>query len=792
MCLFVMGVTTCAAEMNPYEEIASTAQGEQTCLTLGDDSRSVSLARCTQTDHQQWIFVTAESRFYIKSKALGASNPAMCLVASQNSINMAACAGSGGTDYHSRRLWSREGSAPGLLSNKYMADLGKGRYLQRDPEGLLMFGGQEHASASWRISRPFFEEIVSSEGETETCMTLADDLTSVTLQKCIGDDHQQWLFTPVGSLLQVKSKVLIGSEQDRCLTAVTRNRVEMAGCLGAGGNDYQSKRLWRRDARTPELLASKYIGDLGLDNYLQGNESQQLVFGSQEAAGATWHIVKRYGHIRNVEKGQEVCLALADNDTDVEFAPCTSNARQDWRMSSLLPEYDTLTNRALAHAEKQQCLGAKARMIDCQGVGYSSERAWQASRNFNPSQPTVGFNLRNKYRADLGKVEMLGFSGNTLQMVPASQSDAVVWSFELEIPVIPKRPVVGRKKALLLHARYSDKSPTDFLEVQRGFFGSDDDDYSFVNATLAASGRLLQFTGHAVTDLDLGPRPTGCPSTGLRNQALELARQQGFHGEDYDYVAVEIPSTSCPWSGLAAMPGWWAMGNGVGWKPWMWLHEFGHSLGVAHGTALEHCQEQKGLLQVGGAHCVVTRSADPSDTMNSGGSRLYPIPYLYFAGWLSDEQFPEALRNGTYKMAPLFTDANAAVAKGLRLFRSDGSYLALEFRQPTTGFEHWPADDPFVNGVIVRVARFSEGSVSSSLVDTTPGSADLMKDAPLTLGKSIDDVLSGKRITVSHIDPTGATVEIEDIPGSTLSERLPFERSLIRPEAEPDHDEIAD
>ncbi|RMT35322.1 Lectin repeat domain protein [Pseudomonas syringae pv. spinaceae] len=188
------------------------------------------------------------------------------------------------------------------------------------------------------------------------------------------------------------------------------------------------------------------------------------------------------------------------------------------------------------------------------------------------------------------------------------------------------------------------------------------------------------------------------------------------------------------------------------------------------------------MVQIGGSGCAVTAAGDPSDTLNGGGSRLYPIPYLYYAGWLTDEQFPEVIKNGTYEIAPLFRKANATVVRGLRLFRSDGSYLTLELRKPSPGFENWPTDDPFVNGVIVRIARFSVNSVSNTLVDTTPTGIHGMKDAPLQPGASADDVLSGKRITVSHIDDSGATVEISDIPSSLLFERSPVEQPVQQDE----------
>lgn len=67
-----------------------------------------------------------------------------------------------------------------------------------------------------------------------------------------------------------------------------------------------------------------------------------------------------------------------------------------------------------------------------------------------------------------------------------------------------------------------------------------------------------------------------------------------------------------------------------------------------------------------------------------------------------------------------------------------------------------------------------------------------MNDAPLRQGGSADDVLSGKRIRVTHADDTGATVEINDIPGSSLAERLLFERSFNKQIAEQDDEVVED
>ncbi|KAA8697765.1 Lectin repeat domain protein [Pseudomonas caricapapayae] len=779
-----------SAEMNPYEQILNTSHGTSACLALDSNLSAVSLQECDTTDRQQWIFISSGNMLYIKNKALGGSAQEICLFAvNQSSVKMATCASADSNDYQSKRLWSRNGNTPSVLSNKYIADLGFDNYLRRAENEQLVFGSAKEAAAEWTITQPIYEEIVNTVRGSEKCLTLVDDATSVALETCTGRHNQQWLFTPVGPRLYIKNKALGELQQQMCLFAENQNSVKMATCASAGSNDYQSKRLWSREGNTPSLLSNKYISDRGYDNYLHSNADEQLVFGSPRDDGVNWMIAKRYGYIRNVERGQETCLALSSNNVDVEFSPCKSDPRQDWRMSLIAAGYDKLTNRSLAGGEREKCLGSTVKMMDCQGSGYTSQRSWSYSRPLLVSVP--GFILRNKFRNDLGGQETLGFSGDTVQMVPAIQSPAVTWHFELQAPSIPQRPVTGKEsKVLLLHAKYSNEPATDLAKVQQGFVGSPGDNYSFINAVRMASGGQLTFKVDTVTDLDLGPLPSDCPSTELRHKAINLARERGFDASSYNYVAVEIPSTSCSWAGLAAMPGSWAMGNGTGWKPWMWQHEFGHSLGGPHAKSLERCSYRQNVVQISGNECVVTDSGDPSDTLNGGGSRLYPIPYLYYAGWLTDQQFTEVIRNGRYEIAPLFKEATASVVRGLHLYRSDGSYLTLEFRALSPGFESWSPDDPFVNGVIVRVARFGRNSVSNTLVDTTPDSEGRMKDAPLVQGKSLDDLLSGKRITVIGIADKGATVEISDLPNNALSAHLPFERSAMIQAVEPPEQEV--
>lgn len=484
-----------------------------------------------------------------------------------------------------------------------------------------------------------------------------------------------------------------------------------------------------------------------------------------------------YSTIKNVALGSENCLTLQADNSSVAFQSCQDTARQRWQLSQIMTGYLKITSEALAQGNKEYCLGvntsaaqAVPRMMECTGSGFTSQRAWKAAINQAYAGSEIAYILENKYRQDLGRREVLGQSANRLQMVAASTTNEVSW--QLSVPVIvATRPVMGNKKILLLHTHYSDRPANDLAAIKSAVFGTGTDFSSLVSAVRIASYGKLLLTGDTVSDINLGPRPDVC-SNSVVAQAQTLAREKGIEPNNYDYVFVEIPFTSCNWSGLAAMPGRWIIGNASGHKPWMWQHEFGHNLGAPHSTSLEGCtSNSQGIVQLD-QQCRKTTAGDPSDTMNGGGRRLYPAPYMLYAGWLSDAQMPQVDKPGNYTLTPLFNTPKEGELKGLRILRRDGTYLTLEYRQPGSGFENWESSDPFVNGVIVRVASFGS-TVSNTLVDTTPGSADGMKDAPLMPGKSIDDLLSGKRITLLSIDASGAHLHIGTISDANEEVKVP-------------------
>lgn len=760
-------VDSAKAAMNSFVEIRAAAPGRESCLAANAD-RSISLQPCRGTDEQLWISDGEGTQWsFIRNKATNQTTPGMCLFVSRGaSLRMEQCHGA---EWTSQRQWKMQRTDGGVvLSSKVFGDFGRPNYLQAGEDGHLSFG-VKGAATTWVVDEPVpYTEIIRHTDRGQLCLTLDEGSSRVSLRTCSGSDRQMWVFRSTGSPWWfVKNKALAQQRDDRCLYAAA-NGLSMQACSGSG---YTSQRFWRMVGPDGgDGIQNKFIGDYQGHgrNYLQGDADGRLVFGQRQDAGAAWSLVSRYGYLRNVGQGQASCLALSADGVNVGFAPCRSEPRQDWDfvLHGAGSNYHLLKNRALASAAKPQCLGHDLKMTDCYGRGYSSMRAWSLGANRNPKEGVSepGAIIRNKYRDDLNRGQILGAEKGVVAMVPAGKTANATWDYQWSLPLVPTRRLIGNKRALLLHAQWSNSPATDFQAVRRAVFGGSGGGHSLAEAIQISSGGKATLTGDAVTGFNLGPRPGSCAGHGaLKDKAIRLAKQRGYDAAMYDFVFFETPAVSCSWAGSAANPGNWILAQGSGHKPWMWQHEVGHNLGAPHASSLQYCPRVDGAVRIGAFGCRATSAGDPSDTMNGGGSRLYPLPYLYYAGWLSDEQVPEA-SNGVYTLMPLFGSSTAPGVKGLRILRSDGSYLMLEFRQPVRqGFEDWKADDPFVKGVVVRVVTFSQTQVRNQLVDTTPESKHGMADAPLMPGQSVDDVLSGKRITVTEVTEAGATVRIADV-----------------------------
>ncbi|AZQ52714.1 carbohydrate-binding protein [Burkholderia cenocepacia] len=466
--------------------------------------------------------------------------------------------------------------------------------------------------------------------------------------------------------------------------------------------------------------------------------------------------------LKNLLLGDGQCLSWQPGGDAVAFAACDGGAAQDWLFQKQGDGHQLIRNRAALEQGADRCLrthpdGGAGRVAlgTCKGDGYTSMRAWQVTAGLDGR-----IVLRNKYRGDLGRTEVLGASVDTrnvamrpdMGMAPAS-----TFTYPLPLP-LPTRPLAGDKSVLLMVTHFNDSKPADADVVRKAVFGDGDDHASLRRYLEVASRGKLTLHGQTLDSVNLGERPATCDSGAIRAAARNAALARGVNPDKFNYLFVDLPKmSSCNWGGLAATPGNWILSNASGHGYWMWSHEFGHNLGAKHPGSLVDCPTPGGTVEVGGA-CRAGKIDDPADTMGGGGRRLYPASYQLFAGWLGEADVPEIDADGTYRLAPLWGDAPGA--KAYRIVRADGSTLWLEFRQPQRGFDDWKSDDPFVNGVIVRTVAHGGNVVTNTLVDAMPGSPAGMKDAPLMPGHALHDTLSGKIITVQSVGPDGAVVDV--------------------------------
>lgn len=463
-----------------------------------------------------------------------------------------------------------------------------------------------------------------------------------------------------------------------------------------------------------------------------------------------------FNWIQNQGNGDAYCLTPVQGKNEVIMAECSGSEEQNWTFMPSEGGRFHIRN----DADKNRCLrttGGNVRQIaigECTGSGVIA-RQWSVTNNADGS-----FILKNQHNIAIGRKDVLSVdvNNNALKMDPQTNDAVEKWNYLEEFPS-PTRPVVGVKKVLLMATYYNGTKPVDHEPIRKAVFGDGDDFSSLQHYLKVASREKLKIEGTFLHNINLGDRPSSCSASTVISRAKEAARQNGVNPSYFDFLFIDISrSPECAWGGLATTPGNQIISNASGHAYWLWSHEFGHNLGITHPKTLRNCPASSITVRIN-EKCTEGGTADPTDTVGGGGSKLLPVNYQLYAGWLEDEDLPYIKEPGLYNLKPLWHEGGA---QGYRIKRSDGTKLILEFRQPQSGFEEWPNNSPFVNGITVRIEKFNGSIIQNTLIDTTPGSAGEMNDAPLMPGKSIYDTLSKKIITLISADATGATIQIEN------------------------------
>jgi chitodextrinase len=279
-----------------------------------------------------------------------------------------------------------------------------------------------------------------------------------------------------------------------------------------------------------------------------------------------------------------------------------------------------------------------------------------------------------------------------------------------------------------------------------------------------ASYGAVSLTGDVFGWYTIAATDAGCAYDSWASDARARAQAAGVDLSGYGYVVYAFPSaSSCGWAGLAYLPGTSSWINGA-MQLRVVAHELGHNFGVHHASSLS-CTSA-GVRVALSASCTADEYGDPFTVMGSSSSRLHVNWHRAQLGWLTDVQTVTA--SGTYTLAP---DELPGAPRLLRVARGDGTWFQLEFRQPAGLFDAFSALDPAVNGVSIRLAPDTSQLVQSKLLDATPETTTFT-DAPLAVGRTLTDLVSGVRFTTVAVGTSGATVSIQ-LPGGGPDTQAP-------------------
>ena len=256
-------------------------------------------------------------------------------------------------------------------------------------------------------------------------------------------------------------------------------------------------------------------------------------------------------------------------------------------------------------------------------------------------------------------------------------------------------------------------------------------------------------------------------------KARALAAADGFNSANYDVIIYVLAGdVRLRWSASGrGTPGqiWGDMVPAtVTYDPTMYFHELGHVFGIGHANGLECHNAPLDAPPPPPSSCFSVTYGDPYDGL--GAFDVTRAPGFSSArkarlSWLG----PGAVltvdgTSGVYQIYRLEENGGVRAIRIPRTYENGEvkTWLWLEFRTyPSPGY-YWK------DGVQLRVMIDEPGAplpfIHTKLVDSTPFSSwntsEDFYDAPMSLGASITDPLSGVTVEVITFGPTIAVVEL--------------------------------
>jgi hypothetical protein len=206
----------------------------------------------------------------------------------------------------------------------------------------------------------------------------------------------------------------------------------------------------------------------------------------------------------------------------------------------------------------------------------------------------------------------------------------------------------------------------------------------------------------------------------------------GFNTANYNLYIVAFPRMSFSYSGKARVgaAGVWLNGS---FGSSVTAHELGHNYGLHHAN---FWQTTDGTVIGAGAN---VEYGNVFDVMGRGGVRgQFNAWFKSRLDWLLPADYTTVAADGTFRIEPI-DDPVATGARALKIVKDATRNYWVEFRQLFTT-NRWAS-----NGAMLNWGY--NNNAGSHLLDTTPGSANSQNDAPLLVGRTFSDTVSGIHIT---------------------------------------------
>jgi hypothetical protein len=313
---------------------------------------------------------------------------------------------------------------------------------------------------------------------------------------------------------------------------------------------------------------------------------------------------------------------------------------------------------------------------------------------------------------------------------------------------------VKRVAVLLINFAGNTSQPFTAQQTSDAFFGASPT-YSVNTFYQEQSYGAWSVTGDVYGYYTINGNLSTCDWSTWGSLARSAATTAGVNLNNYNNVVhVFVGQGTCGWSGLAYLPGNWSFLNG-NISTYVASHELGHNFG-AHHASTTYCTDGSVRVAIG-TSCSASEYGDPFDVMG-GAARLSSTWHRKQEGQLTSSDQITVTSSGTYSVG-VAESGSPAAPRIVRVVRGNGTYLYLEYRQPTGVFDNFAANAPPVNGVLIRIMPDDYSLVQSMLVDATPLTSTY-SDASLGVGQTIWDPVGGITIQTVSVDANSAVVQV--------------------------------